>query len=200
MSAKVVKGTGGTSEPDPFDLVSLRDDPGPEVVHTTKPLVHVPVRKPGPTEFFRVHPSPEFTVDGWTVEYGSDKDLKDYWIAPHLVNAVRYLPLRRKKFWTCVNRWGVVFLWPSPIPSEGASQGMTWYQSRLRAAHEATRLWCRINGNMSLGAYELTIAPGDLGDPDWPDYSFPELLKLGFKDAVITSIDHQVIKELSGEA
>jgi hypothetical protein len=51
---------------------------------------------------------------------------------------------------------------------------------------------------MELGAYEISEAVGDLPDPEWPDLSLQELLKIAFKDAYIDRIDHPVVQRLRG--
>jgi hypothetical protein len=54
--------------------------------------------------------------------------------------------------------------------------------------------------NLALGAYECTPAPIKLPDPEWPaDYPFTELLRIAFRDRVIASFDHPVLKRLRGE-
>ena len=54
-------------------------------------------------------------------------------------------------------------------------------------------------GNRSLGAYEVYDATGKLPDPEWPEVSFQELLRIAFKDRFIESLDHSVIKRLQGQ-
>ena len=48
---------------------------------------------------------------------------------------------------------------------------------------------------MHLGAYDRIIAHGDLGEPKWPDKTFAELLKIAFRDRVITP---QIIRLSAG--
>jgi hypothetical protein len=52
---------------------------------------------------------------------------------------------------------------------------------------------------MNLGAYEITEATAKMPDPEWPEYSFHDLLRIGFRDRVIGSLDHPVLKRLRGE-
>jgi hypothetical protein len=52
---------------------------------------------------------------------------------------------------------------------------------------------------MALGAYDVFEATATLPEPQWPDQSFQELLKVGFKDRQIDSLDHPVIRKLRGE-
>jgi hypothetical protein len=38
-----------------------------------------------------------------------------------------------------------------------------------------------------------------LADPDWPELGFWDLIKIAFKDRLINSFDHPVIKNLRGQ-
>jgi hypothetical protein len=75
----------------------------------------------------------------------------------------------------------------------------SWYQSGLRAAEEAKKHWIKIVGNKDLGAYDIFAARGDLGDPQWPDLTFAELIELAFHDKLIDTMDHPVVREINGE-
>ena len=52
----------------------------------------------------------------------------------------------------------------------------------------ATRRWIRITANLSLGAYEVFEAAANIPEPTWPDLSFPDLLKIAFRDRLV---DHK---------
>jgi hypothetical protein len=66
-------------------------------------------------------------------------------------------------------------------------------------AEEAKKVWVKIIGNRNIGAYEIIRARGDLGDTQWPDHSYEDLIKIGFRDKLIDNIDHPVIRDLYGE-
>jgi hypothetical protein len=51
---------------------------------------------------------------------------------------------------------------------------------------------------MSLGAYEIFEPLGDISAPNWPDISFEEILKVAFRDHIVDSIDHPLVKQLRG--
>ena len=40
----------------------------------------------------------------------------------------------------------------------------------------------------------------ELPEPNWPDHSFDEILEIAFKDRIIKSKDHHVVKRLLGES
>ena len=53
---------------------------------------------------------------------------------------------------------------------------------------------------MALGAYAMYEASSTIPDPIWPTATLKELLKIGFKDRLVDSLDHAVIKRLRGES
>jgi hypothetical protein len=186
--------TGETT--DPFDLDALRVE-GLDDIGVEKVLLTVPVRKPKRTEFFRVHPGAEYCLDSvvFVREDGIDREV--YLIAPAL-RAELVDACQRVRLYTCINKRGVVFLWPARLPdAEGG--GRAWHTSALEIAEEAKKSWVRMQGNRDLGAYELHRARGDLGEPAWPDTPFKELLKLAFKERFIDTPHHDVLRELHGE-
>ena len=128
-------------------------------------------------------------------EYGEKKDL--YLIAPevqHLVVSDTY-PARLV---LAVDRAGICFLWPLKLPREEGRQ-MAWHTSAMEAAEYAKQDWVRMASNMSLGAYEIFRAQGELPDPQWPRESFQQLLAIAFKKTIISSPDHIVLRQLAGE-
>jgi hypothetical protein len=60
--------------------------------------------------------------------------------------------------------------------------------------------WVRVAANMPGGMYDVFQAAGELSDPVWPELTFKEILKLCFKDRMITSVDHPAIQALKGLA
>ena len=68
------------------------------------------------------------------------------------------------------------------------------------AAEIAMNKWLRIKANMSLGAYEITVAASDMADPVWPDLPFQEIVRIAFRDRMVASLDHAVVKRLRGLA
>jgi hypothetical protein len=53
---------------------------------------------------------------------------------------------------------------------------------------------------MSLGAYEMFVAESAMSEPTWPEVTYQELIRLAFRDRLITTLDHPVIKRLRGLA
>jgi hypothetical protein len=52
---------------------------------------------------------------------------------------------------------------------------------------------------MNLGAYDIFKAEGVISEPEWPQLGFRELIRLAFRDHLITATDHLVVKRLRGQ-
>ena len=70
----------------------------------------------------------------------------------------------------------------------------------MEAAAIAREGWVRLAANMSLGAYDIYEATGNLPDPEWPEIEFGKILEIAFRDKYIDSLDHPVLQRLRGEA
>jgi hypothetical protein len=185
------------ASPDPFDIAGLRLNPAfVETAGVKKLLTTVPARRPSPQDFVRVHPAPEYRENFAMIDLKDDRE--DYLvhpsILPELVSEVVY-----KTIFTAINRQGILFLWPVRLPAPDDRQS-DWWRTAREAAETAMTCWVRMKANMSLGAYETTIATGTMADPVWPEHSFQELLRIAYRDRMVTTLDHPVVKRLRGLA
>ena len=69
----------------------------------------------------------------------------------------------------------------------------------METAMLAKERWIRTAANMALGAYDILTAADGLSDPVWPDIPFDELLRIAFRDRIINSLDHPILRQLRGE-
>ena len=180
---------------DPFNLDSLRLSQNfTETAGVKKLLTTVPVRKPTRQEFVRVHPSEEYRADFPMIELKEDHE--EFIVGRDLVGDLAG-EIVLKTLFTAINRQGVVFLWPVRLPDpEGRQQ--EWRRSMREAAEIGMTRWVRMKANMSLGAYDMAVAEGTMTEPAWPASSFQDLIRIAFRDRLITTIDHHVIKRLRG--
>lgn len=181
--------------PDPFDLTNLRlDQSFVESAGVKKLLTTVPVHKPNPQDYIRVHPSPEYRAPFAIIELKDDREI---YLVPPLI--ARELPgeFTMATIYAAINRQGVAFLWPVRLPAPDG-RVLEWHRSAAEAAELAMRRWIRVKANMSLGAYEMFEATGTIPDPKWPELPFQELLRIAFKDRYVGNLDHAVIKRLRG--
>ena len=183
---------------DPFNPAALRlDQSYADTVGVKKLLTTVPVRKPTRQEFVRVHPDAEYRLTpAATIEVKDDREV--YLVTPAMAQA---LPgeVAVVTLLTAINRQGVLYLWPVKLPSPDGRQN-EWHRSATEAAERAMKKWVRVTANMSLGAYEIFEATGDIPEPVWPEFSFEELLKIGFRDRVVDRDDHPLVLRLKGIA
>jgi hypothetical protein len=183
--------------PDPFDLASLRLSPSYiETAGVKKLITTVPARRPSPQDFVRVHPSEDYRADFAVIDLKDDRE--DYLVRQEVLPELTG-ELVLKTIFTAINRQGVVFLWPVRLPAAD-DRKTEWPRSAREAAELAMSKWVRMKANMSLGAYEITVAESVMADPVWPDLTFQELIKIAYRDRMISSLDHAVVKRLRGLA
>jgi hypothetical protein len=190
----------GMKEPedrtDPFDLDRLRlPQDFAAKLGVKKALLTVPVRKPNRQDFFRVHPGEDWCLETVILELKEERETylvdRDLWgeLPGELILKILY---------TVINRQGVLMLWPISLPGQDGRHN-EWHRSALEAAGMAQKQWVRIAANMALGAYEVFQAVADIPEPEWPDTTLQEILRVAFKDRFIHSSDHPVVRRLRGE-
>lgn len=182
---------------DPFAPENLRlNQDFTSSVDVKQVLTTVKCRKPISQNFVRVRPG-----DDWAMKAGVFEDKTErggfYLVKPEVYWALGN-ELRPVYLFTAINRQGEVFLWPCKLPGpDGRSND--WYDTALVAAGRAQERWIRVPPNMSAGRYDIFEAQDELSEPEWPDISFRELLELCFKDRLVDSHDHSIVKRLRGE-
>ena len=190
--------TAPATDPDPFDPASLRlTSDFSATIGVKKALLSVPVRKPDKSWFVRVHPAEEYHLSTAVIELKEDRET--YLVAPALWNGLATeATFSPRALFTAMNRQGVLFLWPVRLPgSDGRVDD--WSRTALEAAQLAVKHWSRVTANMSLGGYEVFQATGQLPEPEWPDLTLQQVLRVAFKDRFITTLDHPVLRKLRGE-
>jgi hypothetical protein len=182
---------------DPFNPTSLRlDQSFADRVGVKKLLTTVPVRKPNRQDFVRVHPDPKYRLTpAAIIEVKEDREV--YLVTPDLA---QQLPgeFSVATLYLAINRQGVVFLWQVKLPGSDGKHN-EWHRSAAEGAERAMGSWVRVTANMSLGAYEIREATGELPEPDWPAYPFEEILRVAFRDRIVDSADHPLLQRLRGE-
>jgi hypothetical protein len=186
-----------TNSANPFDnLSALRlNQSYADTVGVKKLLTTVPVRKPNRQEFVRVHPDPAYRLTpAAIIEVKEDREV--YLVMPDMATN---LPgeFSTAMLLTTINRQGTLHIWPVKLPTPEGRQN-EWHRSAAEAAERAMKKWVRVTSSMSLGAYEIFEAGGDLPEPVWPDYAFEEILKIAFRDRVVDRADHPLVQRLLG--
>jgi hypothetical protein len=181
--------------PDPFDLKRLRlDQSFTETVGVKKLLTTVPVKKPSPQDFIRVHPSKDYRDVFAILELKDDGEV--YLVVPAIAREIpgEYF---MATIHTAITRQGNIFLWPIRMPGPDGKI-LEWHRSAAEAAALATEGWVRVKANMSNGAYDIFLAEKVIAKPEWPNVSYQELLRIGFRDRLVDHLDHPVLKRLRG--
>ena len=143
----------------------------------------------------RVHPDPAYRLTpAAIIEVKEDREV--YLVMPDMA------PILPGEFstvtlLTTINRQGTLHIWPVKLPTPEGRQN-EWHRSAAEAAERAMKKWVRVTSSMSLGAYEIFEAGGDLPEPVWPDYAFEEILKIAFRDRVVDRADHPLVQRLLG--
>ena len=152
----------------------------------------IPIRKPKPNDFIRVHPAIE-PMRVWTLEDEQETFIVTGDVAVTVPNDVVAMELV-----LTITRQGNILLWPLRI-LEKDGRINNWHTSRREAAARAVNAWVRVSSNMHLGAYEVYEALGVIPDPVWPALSMDEIVRIAVKGRVIDSLDHPVLRKLRGE-
>jgi hypothetical protein len=182
--------------PNPFDPKRLRISLDfAEGVGVKKAIIHIPVRKPNPQDFIRVHPDEAYRLPAALIELKEDRET--FLVPPEIAREIpgEYFTAVLN---TCITRSNVVFLWPVRLPGADGRQ-LEWHRSAGVAAEMATKRWVRVKANMNLGAYDVFEAGATIPEPIWPDLTFEQMLPIAFKDKLVNSFDHPVLKRLRGE-
>lgn len=164
---------------------------------TEEVLTHVPVRKPLKHEYYRVRPGPE---NCFTTVVFEDKATREiYIVAPAMIPKLRAISdvsvVTLVQFMT---KQKVLAIFPLKIGRDTGTSG--WQSTALAAADLAKTSWVRMQADMALAGYRIMKAKGDLGEPEWPETPFKDILNVAFKDRVIADEDHPVFNGLLGRA
>lgn len=181
---------------EPEDLTSFALSENFSEGGAQKILTTVPVRKPAKESFIRTSSDPKHWKQFWLLEL---KELgKTYLIAPQIAAALASegeSTMITATLVLTVDRRGNCSLWPLKI----SDKENEWHTSARRAAEMAKEQWLRLSANMSAGCYDVAVASSQETEPTWPKESYGEILKVAFRDRVVTSIDHDILKELRGQ-
>jgi hypothetical protein len=179
---------------DPFHPENLRiDEEYLQQGLVKKLLTTVPVKKPTKTDFIRVHPSQEYRLNVALIDFREDRET--YLVAPRFFGYLDESLRSVHTLYLAINRQKVLFLWPVKLPDNRQN---AWHTSAAVGAEHAMKEWVRVAPNMSLGAYEISVAEHQALEPEWPELSFAEILRIAFKDRMVDGPEHPVMQRLRG--
>jgi hypothetical protein len=197
--ANRVKGIVGQLDEDQLNPESFRvdqsmlDEPAVKTV-----LTAIPIRKPYQLEFIRVHPDLDWRM-GPVFFINLKQNSEFYLVSPELRSE-----LRPREYWVghiflATNRLDKPFFWIVTTQSP-TGRISDWYNSALDCAERAMHQWVQIVADRDAGVYTVAVAEDHLGEPEWPDQTFQELFRPGFKRRTVDSLEHPVFKQLRGRA
>ena len=186
----VIETISTPAAPDPFDLDKLRlDQSFVQTAGVKKLLTKVPVQKPDPQIFVRVHPGENYRTALAVIILKEDRET--FLLPPHIARELpgEFVMVMMR---TVITRQGVTFLWPIRLPDPDGKIN-EWHQSAAEAAEHASKRWVRIKANNAIRGYEIYEVGSKIADPTWPDLSFQELLRIAFRDRLVDHLGHPVI-------
>ena len=181
---------------DDFDIESLKST-GEDEPASKQVIFTIPVRRPDAQIHCRVRAGEDWRLTTDALELKGDHNRGEiYLVAPELRKGLAR-ELRKMTLFICIDRFEQIFVWPMKL--EDGRKNL-WLSSSMDCAHLAMKSWTRIVPNYRLGGYEAYAATANLPDPAWPALSLQDILKIAFKDRHIKAPDHDVLRQLRGEA
>ena len=155
----------------------------------------VKVEKPHKDEFFRVNPDPAYMGafgllelpsfgETYLVSRGEAMD----WLVETKENC-----FFKATICVAVTFHGVPYLWPLKVGDN------RWHTSAREIAEMAKSKWVMLQSDRNAGYYLAREASDQSKVPTWPEESFADLILKGFRNRVITNMNHDAIKKLRGE-
>lgn len=165
-----------------------------DLLGVTKVVTSIAITKPGVTTFFRVHRDPEWTIDVALYEEQGGKEI--YVVSPQVVSFFGK-NARSVRLYLAIDRNNNIFLTPLTLMGSDGKWDQ-WHVSRSVALKHAQEKWIRMQSNHRTSSYDVFVAQGDLPEPEWPAYSFEEVLEKAFGGRVIEDEHHPVVRGLLG--
>jgi hypothetical protein len=166
-------------------------------IQTRKTAVSVSVRRPDRQHWVCIHPGRDWRASVAVLEDKTNQ--RTYIVVPEIVPEVT-ADLVPKLLVTYATRQGTTSLWPIRMPDE-AGRLDTYNESALSIMEQYPGQWIRILPNQIDRCYDVLEMPAiELPAPKWPEGGFRQLFSLAFKNRVINSINHPVLKALRGES
>lgn len=182
-----------------FDFAEIAVEEDETTITGDNVLNHIEVRKPGQQEFFRVHPTWQFSTrviidrrSGREVVHLLHRSLMP-WSESLEQDSVPVLIL------PCINLKGRIFLWVIRKSRDGGDPS-NFYSTALQHAEAARKSWIRRLWVADSRTHVKRVA-ADLKDrPAWPEnITFQEIVSAGFGPRIIRSEDAPLLKGLRGE-
>jgi hypothetical protein len=188
---------GGGADPFSLDNLSVAGTSA-EDLGIERPILHIPVDKPGRQDFFRVHPDPAYRLTARIIKLEAERETylvtRPIWPAiPGETKLVQMVP--------ALTRLGTLYLWPvSQVDDVLGKRDTPWGTTARQAAEIAQTKWVRMQANQAAGRYDV-FTTTHIAEPVWPSMSLEAMLRIAFGDGrLIDRLDHPVLAQLKGRA
>jgi hypothetical protein len=183
---------------DPFDPATYRvSQTLAAAAGVTKHLTELAVTTPNKAWWVRRHPDAKYALPAWVIDLKDEQEtylvLPPLW--PSLMGEATFKP---KTFYLAVTMQGKAFLWGVRRPVDETKEPDRWMRAPLEAVRLAKDKWTRITWNENTRQHDVVTCEST-AEPQWPDLSPRQVLELAFKDFVIKSLDHPVLRRLRGD-
>jgi hypothetical protein len=184
---------------DPYDPATYRKSVCLEAAAgVKKELTDIRVGTPNKAHWVRCHPDPEYTFRAWVIELKEEQET--YLVLPHLwPGLMGEATFKPKRLTLAVTMQGTPFLWAVRVPADDTAEPDRWMRAPLEAVRLAGTKWARITWNELSRQHDVMTCESAV-EPEWPKHTMKELLRIAFKNLVIDSPDHPVLKRLRGES
>jgi hypothetical protein len=180
-----------------FNMADFVVNPSKQPLIIQRKIIQVPVRKPNKQKFFRVVQGEEWEV---TVPVLELKEEGEYYLVrpevrDYLIGEIKFVRLNLGYYLD-----GSTFLIPVPLPdSDSPEKWNSWHRSLDEVVKNAKTQWVRAIPDKSINGYQLMAANGNFTCPDLPlDMVLSDYVRIGFRDRIIDSPDHVIVKKLMG--
>jgi hypothetical protein len=170
--------------------------PGSAAAIPTKPLItRIRVGKPPKHAFFRSHPDWQHYTQEIEVIIDEQNFGEEHLVAPAM-DAHLSTKLIHKIATLCITMQKALFISTVRLPDQQTGRTDPFNESMLAAMREARSQWVAVENK---GGEWGTQTPIDMfPDPEWPDITMREVLKIGFRGRLVENLDHPLVKRLLG--
>lgn len=148
--------------------------------------------------FVRRHPDAAYSLSTYVIELRDERE--EYLVLPHLwPDLMGEACFKPKRYTLAITLQGKLFLWAARLPLDDTKPLARWMVAPLEALRLAQDKWVRLTWNEGTSQHDVAVSKVTK-EPEWPTTPFRDLLKLGFGDRVMGSLEHPALKRLRGEA
>jgi hypothetical protein len=168
-----------------------------------KRTLRLKAKKPNPRRFIRVHPEMSASVAIFLDPNDEDEFEKaPYVVLGHVAEELSGSDIVPNVVYLYAYRTGSLGLWPCPLTGSGGRRANAWGTTRLEVAEKAKTSWVRCHASDDGEGYAYTEPVDLFPDPAWDRWlrgrSMLQLLGIAFRDRVIDTLDHPVLREFDG--